>query len=196
MTRPFNQRVVCEHCGRNTTAESAFERWVRGESQLASSGGIVRYDLDVLLHRYMVADDLKSSREVQAMMFIEVKTYSANLTEAQRDTLGLLNQVLRNRKPNMHGSPRRQVGGQLRKAYSHRNRREVTLFAFGGHLLQMSGSCPQDSVWMRWDWTWDLTIQQLIEVMRFERDPDNPENMLDIRRRSQPFSKQLKLLDI
>lgn len=190
MTRPFNSRVRCQHCNGITTEESPMERWIRNNPLLSSSNGIVRYDIDILLHRYKTVADLKGDREIEFMMFVEVKTFNANLTLAQRDTLGLLNQVLRNRRKNKHSSPRRQMGGQPLTNYSIAKQRRIPLRLFGGHLLQLSGAAPDTSDNMRWDGK-NIDLQTLVELMMFDRDPDNLNaNKEDwLRRRSKPFAK-------
>lgn len=194
-TKPFKKRVICEHCQRPTTAESAFERWMRLCDILDSSLGIVRFDLDVLLHRYTFQSDGKGSRLIQAMMFIEVKTRGDKLSESQQDTLSLLNQVLRNRKMNMHAVPRPQVENRPVKAFSRKNGREIQLRLFGGHLLQLSGLSPVDSDSIIWDWKWKLDQDRLIRLLKFELDPDDPDKEpADLfRRRSQPFGQMPRL---
>lgn len=192
MTRRYNQRVRCHNCGAHTTEESPFERWVRAHPLLQTGEGIVRFDLDILLHRYKGLSDLKGDRTIQAMMFVEVKTYMAVPSDAQVDTLSVLNQLLRNRKPNIHSAPRRQSAAAPVKVFSKKIRRDVRVALFGGHLLQLDGLCPASSSAMLWDYT-PITQDQLIELFRFERNPDNPSRKLDIRRRSQPFSQMRRL---
>lgn len=200
MTRRFNSRIRCEHCGNMTSEESPMERWIRRHPTLDSKHGIVRFDIDILLHRYKSVRDSKGCRDIEFMMFIEVKTFSASLTDTQQDTLGLLNQLLRNRKRNIHSDPRRQVNGQPAKAYSRMKNREVPLRLLGGHLLQLSGSNPQDSDQIMWDYK-PINEETLVELMLFDRDPDNLDaNKSDwMRRRSLPFeslSKQYEYNDL
>lgn len=192
MTRTFNEKIRCPQCGYDHTIETDFERWMRHNPELKSESGIVRFDLDILLHRYKFSEDRKGTRDVQCMMFVEVKTFMATPSPAQIDTLSILNQVLRNRRPNIHSTPRRQVIGQLTKAYSKLNRRDVRLWLFGGHLLQIDGSSPDNSSRMLWD-NLDINKSHLLELLRFERNPDNVELKMDIRRRSGPYGKQHRL---
>lgn len=188
MTRRFNSRIRCEHCGNTTSEESPMERWIRNHPTLDSRNGIVRFDIDILLHRYKSFIDAKGRRDIEFMMFIEVKTFSASLTNTQQDTLGLLNQLLRNRKSNMHSTPKRQVNNQPPKVYSRMKRREIPLRLLGGHLLQLSGSCPESSERITWDYK-PIDINTLVELMLFERDPDNLDARKGdwMRRRSLPF---------
>lgn len=195
MTRTFNERVRCQNCGHEQTAESDFERWMRNCKDLDSkSEGIVRFDLDILLHKYKNMQDGKGDRTIQCMMFVEVKTHMAEPSDSQRDTLSLLNNVMRNRMKNMHKMPRKQMGGQPRKVYSQQRKSEVALFLFGGHLLRIDGTSPSNSTKMIWDSS-KIDSAQLIELLRFERDPDNPSKMLDIRRRSAPFATMPTFFD-
>jgi hypothetical protein len=196
MTRTFNEKVRCQDCGHEQTAESDFERWMRNCQELDSkSEGIVRFDLDILLHKYKNVQDKKGDRTIQCMMFVEVKTRMAQPSDSQRDTLSLLNNVMRNRVQNMHSSPRKQMGGQPRKVYSQQSKSEVALFLFGGHLLRIDGTSPTNSKKMLWD-NKEVNLLQLVELLRFDRDPDNPSKMLDIRRRSRPFAKMPLLFDL
>jgi len=194
MTRTFHEKIKCEKCGHRTTAQSEFEEWFRNHPQLDSAkSGVVRFDLDILLHRYKVLNDAKGSRDVQFMMFIEVKTFMAKSTESQRDTLSILNQILRNRRSNINSTGRRQVIRQPNKARSKLLKRDITIKMYGGHLLQMDGTTPENSSLMLWDYD-PIDPQMLIELFLFERDPDRIHLMMDHRRRSLPF-KQMPLLD-
>lgn len=161
---------------------------MRNNDDLASSRGIVRFDLDVLLHKYITTKDGKGTRDIQSMMFIEIKTFMANPSEAQRDTLHLLNQILRNKKPNIHSTPRWQPNTAVTTAYSLANKRNIRLRLYGGHLLQLEKTSPENSDCMYWDREYPIGPQELVELMTFVRDPDNPERLLDYRRRSKPFS--------
>jgi len=165
------------------------ERWIRNHPLLDSAHGIARFDLDILLHRFKTVLDAKGERQIEFMMFIEVKTYGAGLSTSQQDTLSLLNQVLRNRRQNMHGAPRRQVCGQPIVTYSIAKRKHIPLRLLGGHLLQLSGDDPDNSEWMKWDNT-PIDRDTLIELMLFARDPDNlAARKADwARRRSAPFA--------
>jgi hypothetical protein len=156
--------------------------------------GIARFDIDVLLHRYLTLRDKRGQREVQAIMFVEIKTRDADMTLAQRDTLGMLNQVLRNRKRNMHCERRgRHLSDHtpLASAYSHVRQGRVRLRMFGGHVLRFSGTCPSDSRSMTWDGK-QINVHQLIALLRFDLDPDTIEP-IDWRRRYAEFDKQHQL---
>ena len=195
MTRTFNEKIRCPKCGHEHTAETDFERWMRNCSDLDSRRkGIVRFDLDVLLHKYLIHEDGKGSRDIQCLMFVEVKTRMAKPSDSQRDTLSMLNQVLRNRRPNRHSKPYRQMDATVRKVRSTFLDKDVTLKMYGGHLLQLSDTMPDNSGVMRWD-NWKITKHHLIELLTFARDPDRPNQMIDHRRRSRPWAKMPRLFE-
>jgi hypothetical protein len=172
-----------------TSEESPMERWIRNHKTLDSRNGIVRFDIDILLHRFKTVSDAKGDRDIEFMMFIEVKTFCAELSDAQQDTLSLMNQLLRNRRPNRHSNPRRQTPGGPVKAYSRLKNREVPLRLLGGHLLQLSGSDPENSETILWDYK-PIDAETLVDLMKFDRDPDNlAASKSDwMRRRSLPFN--------
>jgi hypothetical protein len=149
----------------------------------------VRFDIDILLHRYMVQVDKRGTRDLQCVMFVEAKTNGARLTPAQRDTLSMFSQVLRNRKRNYHRDKQGRHAGERTppcKCHSHMLKRDVRLWMFGGHLLRMSHNSPADSDWMTWDGT-PLDAETLTRVLRFELDPDNIYKKIDWRRRYSSF---------
>lgn len=189
-TREMGEWVDCPKCKERHTKETAFERWVRNHPKLDSrTAGIVRFDLDVLLHLYMTKIDGKGRRELQAMMFIEVKTNWGEATQAQADTLHILNQLLNNRKPNIHG-----LGKGARAKSSVRpvavrsliSRKLVHCWLMGGHCLRMDGADPPSSNKMEWDHK-PITCDQLIGLLTFELDPHDPEKKIDWRRRYASF---------
>ena len=191
MTRRFDGRVHCPNCGTRHTAETAFERWMRNHVDLDSSSGIVRFDLDVLVHRYLTIRDKKGPREIQCLMFVEVKTRGAGIRKEQRDTLSLLSQALNNRRPNMHQTELgRRLGGHcyLAKAKSLLLNRDIGLRMYGGHLLRLAGDAPDTSEWMKWDGL-SINEEMLVELLAMERHPWNPIEKFDWRRRYSDFAQ-------
>jgi hypothetical protein len=175
VTKAYNRRVFCPHCRKSHPEESAFNQWVRGHPALDSrTYGIVRFDCDQLIHRYKIVGDGMGERVIQCVMFIEVKTHGAEPDAAQLDTLGLLSQVIRNRKKNVHAD---KVGRHLGNhtppavAYSSILGKKVALRMFGGHLLQFEKNDPQDSAWIKWDRK-GIDAGQLVGLLRFELDPN------------------------
>lgn len=202
MTRSFNSTIECPNCGFSHTVETAFERWIRNNPELDSRRtGIVRFDLDVLHHKYLRKIDKRGTRDIQCMMFIEVKTHVIRakpglLSDAQRDTLSLLNQVLRNRRTNLH---QEKLGRHAKnrtplcKARSLLLNKDVRLWLFGGHLLTLSQTSPEDSDVITWDYK-EIEIGQLIRLMQFDIDPDTLRR-IDWRRRYSAFLPKKTLYD-
>lgn len=211
MTTPYREQITCGRCGHRTTTETAFNRWIRNNHRLdAVREGLVVFDIDILLHRYKVmVEDGKGTRDIQCMMFVEVKTHGARMTAAQEDTLFQFNQILRNRVSNRHSKAAPQVSQCQRKVRSMMLQKEVTIKLYGGHCLRFSGSSPDDSeeiTWGSWDFGHDnygkqrwkiketkINKQQLEEILLFERDPDRPRLKIDHRRRSCSWSDKPRL---
>lgn len=191
MTRRFGTLVTCPHCKASITAETAFERWMRNHDELDSRAiGLVRFDCDLLLHRYLTPTDKKGTRDLQCLMFVEVKTHGADVSPAQHDTLIMFDQVLKNRRPNMHrGKKGLHAKGHVppAKVRSLLLKRDVALWMFGGHLLQFSGEAPEDSEWIMWDRR-AIKVPQLIALLRFEVDPYDL-RPIDWRRRYSDFQE-------
>lgn len=189
MTRRFDGLVGCPYCRRLHTAETPFERWVRAQEQLDSRMGLVRFDLDVLIHRYLTPTDKRGTRDLQCLMGVEVKTRNGTLRPAQRDTFSMLSQVLRNRRTNVYQERRGRHAMQHNpscKAFSHHLGREVDLRMFGMHLLVLSGDDPTDSAIIKWDKKL-IDVETLIGLLRMDLDPDSLKPM-DWRRRYSDFA--------
>jgi len=170
---------------------------MRDEPALDShAAGIVRFDCDVLLHHYKHTVDKKSSRDIQCLMFVEVKTFSANLDLPQRDTLSLMAQVLRNRRRNRHHDKRGRHATDhdpMAVAFSWLLGRAVRIRMFGGHLLQLSHADPVTSTAMLWDHK-SITLDQLLGLLRFDLDPDSLA-VIDWRRRYSAFDARPPLFE-
>jgi len=200
MTRTFNHTIKCTECGHTHTTESEFGRWMRHHPQLESMDGIVCFDLDILMHRYKHITDGKGDRSIQCVMFIEIKSEMTPPTASQRDTLYMIDQVMRNRRKTVNSTPRAQAQRfdgtdprHLTKVWSAMLKRDVTLQMYGGHLLQLDHTSPANSKQMVWDKKHDITHDQLIGLLRFEIDPDDPSRTLDHRRRSADWSRMQRL---
>jgi hypothetical protein len=140
-----------------------FMAWCRSCSLLPSWSpdcGWVQTDVDTFIHRYLTCVDKQGTREVQPMMELEVKTRSGNLTDSQVDTY---------RKKHATTIPLLKWNWQ-------------TLINYGVSFVCLEGSSPADSAWIKWgrfkrsslvEISWnDISIDQLIKLMRFELHPD------------------------
>jgi hypothetical protein len=194
MARPFRKKILCPTCGTEYPLELPFEAWFRSTPDLAKFD-LVRFDNDMIIHRYNFSEDRIGQREVQALMFVEVKRGIEQMDIAQADTLWTLGQVLRNRQGNMHA---KRKYGQLRdhvplaRCYSLRLNRKIAIRLYGAHLLQLSGEDPIVSKSMRWDGK-AISYEDLVQILRFERDPDTLRFDKDWWRRRHPPRRQLAL---
>lgn len=169
MTRPFNIKYQCHNCGCMTTAETGFGRWLRENKSLDSKeAAVVCNDVDYIVHKYKTHE----GRQVQCLMFVEVKTNGADMSPQQRDTQGLVYQFLNNRRQNIHKSKPLQVDGRPRNAKSLMTGLMVDVRSFGVHLLQFEKTGPHDSEWIKWDRV-DISEHQLVGLLRFDLDPDS-----------------------
>jgi len=173
MTRPLCQRMECPVCNTEVTVETALGRWLRGHPRLRSEDGINIYDSDAsverrLVHRYKDG----KSRDVQCFMEIEIKQYGALPTPAQKSTLQLLSDYLKNTVSNMHSSrgASRDCSGKMRRIYDREFKRWVWVRHYGFHLLQFEKQGPEDSSWIRWDGR-DIDLDQLASLFAFELHP-------------------------
>jgi hypothetical protein len=141
----------------------------------------------------MTVVDGKGDRTIQALMFVEVKTWDAKPSKSQSDTLHLFNQVLRNRKPNVNGNRDKwnaESHTPYAKCKSYVTGNEIGLRMYGGHLLTFEKDGPDNSEWIRWDKS-IVTKEQLLGLLTFALNPDDPSLKMDIRRRSGPVSSPL-----
>lgn len=171
MTRDFNQFITCPYCDAQFPAETAFCRWMRKEKQLDSAMGVVRTDLDHIIHRYQRN---KVGREFQTLMVIEVKERMAQPSVSQRDTLLHFGQYILNRTRNMH-MPKHDLrqfvaGAGVCKMYSTIAKKEILSRFYGVHLLQFSGTSPDDSTEILWDKK-PIKTEELVSLLRMDLDP-------------------------
>lgn len=189
MTRKFNVYYTCQHCGKQTTAETAFGRWMRANPALDSADGIVRTDCDHIVWRYKTYTD---GRDFQLGMIVETKEYGAEPDPSQRDVLLFMDQIFHRHGSNMHGAKT----DKTLKLKSHMSGREVLVRFLGVHLLQFEKTNPDDSAWIKWDRK-HISAEMLTEILALNRRPDKPrlemEPFLRDRHRKdiQPFFPQL-----
>lgn len=148
-------------------SDTEFCAWIRGCKELPSIGhdfGLAVSDNDITLHRYMTSVDSIGTREVQAIMQLEVKTRKGKPPAAQMDTLSKLN---------MFATQKTTKQGVVR--------------FFGVFILVMSDTTPDNSKLMWWGvipktlitadaskliWK-KIDREKLIQLLRFERHPRN-----------------------
>jgi hypothetical protein len=143
--------------------DKEFMEWCRSHPDLPSFSrecGWVQTDVDTLIHRYMTTFDGQGTRELQCLMLIEVKTRSGMPSPSQEDTL---------RKQHLCTKTEIRINGQ-------------TVKNFGVTVVTMDGTTPEDShsiEWCRFEQhpphalnRTVVTVQQFVELIRFDRHPD------------------------
>lgn len=185
MTRPFNAQFHCPNCKTWQTQETAFGRWIRNNKELDSKSGYSVTDQDYVIHKFKT----HGNREFQCVMIVEIKTMGAEPSDAQSDTLYMLDQLTRNRVSTPTATNRAQAGRGVVNAWSVMRKRYVTLKAFGTHLLTFSGLGPDDSDVIEWDRA-PISIDTLTSILKFDLDPDTLKP-LDLRRHHMTHENQV-----
>lgn len=176
MTASWREHIRCENCGEPVSTEYPFDRWVRTNPHLDSvQDGIVITDGDKWVHRYALRRKGELDRRVQYLMSVEVKSHEKDLSPSQRDTLLMINALLRTTPWREQRDNGRFVSGHpqnVRIVHSWLNGSKVMLLCYGIHKLRLSHSTPDDSDWMTWD---DKKIDRgiLISLLRFDTHPDS-----------------------
>ena len=172
--------------------EPPFNQWLREHPELESLGNrISATDSDIWCHRYSLRDEKKRQqssdvRDTQdSIMLVEIKSHSHPMPYAQRDTLTVVDALLRMSCMRPDG---RRIAVKIDDARLG-GRRVRQVRCFGVHLLQMSDSRPDNSEKMLWDNRFFPQETHLIELLRFERDPDAPSRLLNTRRHHAPSAR-------
>lgn len=174
---------------RNGAEETAFGRWIRSHPDLDSIRERLSVtDSDYWIHQYRAHSDKVGSRAVDSIMLVEVKTHSRGMPMAQRDTLHLVNQLLRLANGRRDGR-RRYVRLKSSKVGEKRIVR-----CFGVHLLVLSGDDPTNSDEILWDGR-RVDVDLLVALLRFERDPDHPQKA-EFQFRRHHTSKKAQILSL
>lgn len=191
MTRRCNQVFQCANCGCISTAETGFSRWLRERKDLDSNDiGLVFIDSDLWIHRYKTT---KEGRDLQCIMWCEIKGHGREPTDAQKDTLLIIDQFMNNRRETpTKKNAKHQTDDRPQKVLSWKLKRQTTVWAFGGFLLQFENTGPDDG-WIRWGKKRDLiTPDMLAALIRFDLDP---ETLKPLDLRSHHPHRQLPLLN-
>lgn len=149
--------------------QAGFMAWLRSNTSLDSTAqGLVAVDVDAWIHKYKTAGD----RRYQFVMLVEIKEHGAQPNPFQRDTLHIINQLLRNRRNTKEQWNAAGSHPRIAKCYSIMNKGTVHVLGYGAHLLQFSGdgSNPERSL-ILWDRK-PISVTQLEQLLRFELDPD------------------------
>jgi hypothetical protein len=177
LTRQFNQQIHCPNCQTWITHETSFGRWIRNNKELDSKQGYCVIDQDYWIHRFKTF----RGKDYQLIMMVEIKTLGSDLTDAQRDTLHIVNQITRNRRQ----TPTKNLKFQsddcyVSKVFSYVSQKRISLRAYGAHVLRFSGLGPDDSEWIMWD-KQPISTTLLTDILKFDLDPDDISKPLDLR---------------
>lgn len=156
--------------------DTPFSDWIRNHPELKSvAEGLYVTDVDYVIHKWSVRNDNgQRNREIKLLLLLEVKSCNAKPDAGQKETLFFIHQGLRSKQ----------------QMFSTLLKRHCTVWHFGQCLLRMSGERPDQSERMHWCVFDDkgmfhpthVTEYTLCEILRFDRDPDDPSRYLDTRR--------------
>ena len=157
----------CPNCGRDVReAERKFLDWIRENPQLDSiSAALSVQNCDVWVHQYKSHADRRGDRRINNLMLVEYKAFGADMSFAQRDTLWIVNQILR---PEIGRAKTFKVRGLDPQG----KLRPRTVHCFGVHKLQIiDGDVPGEGGQIIWDRK-AIDVEQLERVLRFDLHPD------------------------
>lgn len=126
-----------------------FKKWIHWHPRLKSRvAELDTPDIDNVIHYF-------GDTEYTYIMLLEQKPWGVGRHFSQKDTQNIINQMLRHSQGKLVKTAR----GQKKVKYC------------GYHVINLSGSTPNDSE-ILWDGE-KITEDELVEILRFERDPDN-----------------------
>lgn len=170
MTKQFGTRITCEHCGKQTTVETAFCRWMRSHPKLQpDSSYIVRTDTDHTVLKFMTHVQGERTRDFQLIMDVEIKEHGLAPDRAQRDILEFKKQMTLKNSHNRHGAKTYWT----HKLWSFFSWRHVNVRYLGLHTLQFEKTSPIDSRWIKWDGK-KITEETLVGILALDLHPDHP----------------------
>jgi hypothetical protein len=138
---------------------SPFCAWIRNHPDLDSNEICFSVqDNDLWMHRF---SERKESKRVtiasvyEHLQLVEVKTFSAEMPFAQRDTFDVIDKIIR--KASMRNGRRRPISVEdSRRPGCRRSVRWL-----GVHVLQMSNNRPDNSERMLWDGKYEVSEKTL-----------------------------------
>lgn len=151
-------------------SDTDFSAWVRRHPELQydydGRFGLGLADWDAVFHRYMTASEINRPRDVQSLMYLEVKSRNGSLTSSQRDTLF---------KHHCHCFNMDQGKAQSRRINGQ------DILHFGVSILILSGTNPDNSASIKWGrfskignvHFQKINSDQLIQLLRFDLHPSN-----------------------
>ena len=143
--------------------QSPMLQWLRENPRLDSiKCSLSITDIDICNHKFVRISSRRGADTPEYLMLLETKTHGAELKFAQRDTLDVLDLMLR------------KLGTDLIEIQDKQKPQRFRYIKYCGfHVLKMSGDSPINSEKMTWDGE-AINIQTLEALLRFERDPYAP----------------------
>jgi hypothetical protein len=173
---------------RRDGAGAPFGEWLRNNRELDSvNHQVAATDVDMWIHKYSPRAERRRPENVldflDLLMLVEIKTFNAEPSYAQRDTLGIVEQYMR--KPsvrkNARTGPRRYTVQLTETRISHLMQTKRPMRWYGIHVLQLSTDRPDTSSVILWDKK-QISEDRLVGLLRFDFDPDYPSRRIDTRR--------------
>jgi len=169
---------------RSDEPEQPIKAWIRGRNDLDSRRDCIYIcDSDLWVQRYGHRRTRLPGidRRVQYVMLVEIKSHGREMDAGQRDLLAMVNDLLRTK-----GWKDQRIGGAFvaghaqnaRKVWSYIADEWVQIHCFGVHKLRLSGATPDDSDLLTWDRR-QITVEQLVGLLRFDLSPDTLRPMED-----------------
>lgn len=136
--------------------ETPFRDWCRHNPRLDSVNyGLSNMDIDNIWHRYLDHNDKIGKRTINHILLIEEKSHGADLSFAQRDTMFLIHQALRD--------------ADGKKYWTARKDKVIVRF-WGYFKLRYDGGTMQNSHNIWWNKK-IITLDTLEKILLFELNP-------------------------
>jgi len=167
---------------RRDGCDSPFSDWIRNEDRLHSiRERLCVVNCDYWIHKYVPRRDRGPEQMLDQIMQFELKCWEAELPYAQRDTLRLVAAGMRQAFYRKDGRVKTfpvPDGGQIRHVQ-----------CYGIFLLALEHDRPDRGGWIAWHGR-RVTLDQLIEILSFKRDPRTLRVRDDRRHHAPPRDQQ------
>ena len=118
--------------------ETPFGDWVRQNPKIEShQAGLAVSDNDWIFHKYRTDVDAMGTRDIQLMMFLELKCRNAEPSSSQCETLWFLHQFFR---------PDNELGRKMLRP----GRAPIMVWHFGVYILSLPDTKPDETQLCRW----------------------------------------------
>lgn len=166
---------------RDGSDQSPFHAWIRNVPDLDSRDYCISVtDNDCWVHQFAPRKERGPTvkQVIENLLLIEIKAFGAVSPFAQKDTLDVVDRLLRTNTGTRDG---RRLARRIDDSRPGRPGCYRRVRWYGAHILQMSADRPDTSDRLLWDGK-EIDVQSLIELLGFRRDPDKPSRFVDTRR--------------